>query len=80
MSKIEAILGSPPERERLEVHLFVEEGQWGEVNAESEKLMLEIYPKRNDGVWILELHDVLAALQRSKAKLEELYGGSKRDF
>ena len=74
MSKIDAVFGSPPEREGLVVQLFVEEGQWGEVTAESEKLMLELYPKHKGGAWVLDLDEVLKVLQISKQKLEESKG------
>jgi hypothetical protein len=74
MTRVEGILASPPNRNRLVVQLFTEDGQWGEVISTDDKmLVLELYPKAT-GSWELELDQVINALQLSKQKLIEIYG------
>ena len=75
MAKIDALLSSPPDREKLVVELFHgDEGQWAEVNIETGKLMLELYPRQAGGPWALELDEVIKVLQLARERLHDRYG------
>jgi len=61
---IEAIVGSPPEKEKLVVQLFVKNGgQWAEIDQEAGQLEIEIYPDPNGSTLrfgLAELENVIA--------------------
>lgn len=72
---IDAILGSPEEKERLEVALFdtVLNTQWGTVDVEAGSCMLELYPKASDKPIRVDLAEAIHVLTLAKKRLEETY-------
>jgi len=63
---IEAIVGCPPEKEKLVVQLFVKDGagdQWGEIDQEHGCLEIEIFPHPEGRAW----RSRLAELERSSS-------------
>lgn len=46
--------------------------QWAEVNAEGDRLMVELYPRRSGQPWTFDFDDVTAALLEAKRRLADL--------
>jgi hypothetical protein len=74
--KIEAILGSPPNRDELVVQLFLKDGgQWGEIYREHGRWLLELYPQHDGQPWRLDLEEARKVIDLSlhelKTRLEE---------
>jgi hypothetical protein len=67
---IEAIIGSPPERDGLVVQLFVKDGgQWGEVFEERGKYLIELYPRSDGQPWRLDCDELRTVLEASVREL-----------
>jgi hypothetical protein len=73
-NKLEIELSSPPDREKLVASILVEHQQWAEINAESEVLTLELYPRPDGQPWVFSLDDALGAIQEAKRRLVERLG------
>lgn len=76
--QIEAIIGSPPERDELVVQLFAKDGgQWAEAYREQGVYMVELYvagsPMR------FRLDEMISALGRSLDELRALDDPSRAD-
>jgi hypothetical protein len=54
--------------------ILVGHQQWAEINAESESLTLELYPRQDGKPWVFELDAALDALQQAKRKLIDRLG------
>jgi hypothetical protein len=66
-------LASPPDREKLVAPILVDNEQWAEVNQETDRLKIEIYPRRDGGPWVFDLEEVLESLAEASRRLR---GGS----
>ena len=62
-------IASPPDREKLVAMILVDNDQWAELNQESEKLTLEIYPRQDGKPWAIDFVDALQALQDARQRL-----------
>ena len=62
-------IGSPPDREKLVAELDVGNGQFAEVNHESEIPVIEIYPCRDGEPRILECRELIDAVNRALYRL-----------
>ena len=62
-------IASPPDRERLVAEIFYEDGQWAEINQESEALTVALYPRPDGKPWSFPLLDAVAALQIAAKRL-----------
>ena len=69
MGRFKIELCSPPDRECLVAHIFIDGIQWAELNQENEELSLEIYPRPDGNVWVIKHALVLEALHEAKARL-----------
>ena len=65
------IIASPSDREKLVAELIHGDEQWAEVHQESGDLTLELYPRRDGGLWSFALDEVLAALETARQRLLE---------
>ena len=73
MAELVVSLSSPPDRTNLVADIMINSVQVAEVNVESGRLEIEIYPNPNEEIWKLTLDDFLRALLESKRRLEERY-------
>ena len=69
---------SPPDREKLVAQIMIDHEQFAEINQESEKLVLEVYPRRDGMPWNLSLDDAMNSLVVAKARLAGR--GEQSDF
>jgi hypothetical protein len=65
----EIILASPPDREKLVAEISVGNEMWGEINHESDKFEIELYPRRDGEPWRFSLDEMLAALDAAIKRL-----------
>ena len=70
-SEIKINISSPPDREFLVAEIFVGNEQIAEINQESKKLEVEIYPRKSGDFWRINYEDLIKILQEAKRKLEE---------
>ncbi len=71
-NEIEAILGSPPERDELVIQLFARNGgQWGEVFREGDTFYLDLYCGEGGAAMRFRLEDLRIALEKSEKVLRE---------
>jgi hypothetical protein len=67
---IEAIAGSPPEKEKLVVQLFVRNGgQWAEIDQEAGPLEIEIYPDPKGKTLRFSLAELEQVIALAKTRL-----------
>ncbi len=70
--KIEAIVASPPEKEKLVVQLFVKGGgQWAEIDQETGELEVEIYPNSIEKTMRFKLEELEKVIALAKERLRE---------
>jgi hypothetical protein len=62
-------IASPPDREKLVTPIMIDSEQWAEVNQESERLQIEIYPRRDGQPWIFDFEQVVEALLEARRRL-----------
>ena len=62
-------IASPPDRERLVAPILIDDEQWAEVNQESDRLQIEIYPRRDGTPWVFDLEDVAKSLTEAERRL-----------
>ena len=62
-------LCSPPDREKLVVHVMIDDEQWLELNQENEELELEFYPRRDGQPWKMSFDKALHFLMASSVRL-----------
>jgi hypothetical protein len=60
---------SPPDRDKITASIMIGNEQWSEVNQESDRLQIEIYPCRNTGAWLFGFEETLEALIEAKKRL-----------
>lgn len=71
--KIEAIVGSPPEKQKLVVQLFVKDGgQWGEIDQETGELEIEIYARPDGKTFRFRLEDLEKVIALAKERLRQV--------
>jgi hypothetical protein len=59
----------PPEYEFLVAELHFEGEHFGELNTESGRLDLVLYPRASGQPWAMPLQDAIASLQEAQAEL-----------
>jgi len=62
-------IASPPDREKLVAPILVDNEQWAEVNQETDRLQIEIYPRRDGSPWVFDLEEVLQSLAEARRRL-----------
>lgn len=62
-------VASPPDREQLVAPILVGNEQWAEVNQETDRLQIEIYPRRDGSPWVFDLEEVLQSLAEASRRL-----------
>ena len=67
-------LASPPDRDQLVAEVFVGLEQIAELNAQSGKMTVEIYPRQNGSPWALNYSQFLQALTEAQEKLVNSLG------
>jgi len=67
---ISTCIASPPDREKVVYEIVINNEQFAEVNQETEKRSVEIYPKKDGAPWILELEELIDLLQKAKKNLK----------
>lgn len=73
---LEVFIASPPDRDCLVVQLFVKDGgQWGEIIKNGDNVTLELYPEPSDGVWRLDMSEVLHVLTLGQKELLDRCSG-----
>ena len=74
-SHIEAIIGSPPERDELVVQLFaLNGGQWAEIFRKHGTYLIELYGFE-DGPVTFGVDEFISAIQRSLVELKQRLEG-----
>ncbi len=69
-SQIEAMIASPPERDKLVVQLFSKSGgQWGEIFRERDDYFIDLFLAGPEPI-CLNLDSLIQALSRSKLELK----------
>jgi hypothetical protein len=69
--KISIRISSPHDRKKLVAEIFMNNYQFGEINNEENKLVIEIYPNNKNGNWKLNLSDLKLVLKEAEDKLKE---------
>jgi hypothetical protein len=69
MTIVEIDYGIYPDNEQLAAEIYFDYEHWGTITQEKGPLILEIYPKLDGGPYILNIEDVLSALQEAKLRL-----------
>ncbi len=62
-------LCSPPDRDELVAAIMIRGEQWAEVNRESGKLTVELYPRQDGAPWVFTFDEVIDALLAAKNRL-----------
>ena len=62
-------IASPPDCDQLVAMILFGNEQWAELNQESQRLALEIYPRQDGKPWVFELDEALKALSIAKERL-----------
>lgn len=62
-------IASPPDREKLVAMIDVNDEQWAEVNQESDRLQIELYPRQDGNPWKFDLTAATAAIEQAVARL-----------
>ncbi len=71
-NQIEAILGSPPERDELVIQLFVRNGgQWAEIYREGDVYWIDLYGSGGVTPLRFRVDEVINALTRSVNELRK---------
>jgi hypothetical protein len=63
------VVASLPDREKVVVELWCEDGNWAEINQETDNLLIELYPRRSGGPWSFTVDEVLDLLHASRQAL-----------
>ena len=71
MSNMRTCVASPPDREKLVVKIDCATEEWAEINQETGKLVLEIYPKQDNKPWVFDYEDAMKVLVLAKKRLRE---------
>ncbi len=75
MSDMITCVASPPDREKLVVKIQFGNEEWAEINQETDKLILEIYPKDGDKTWVFDYEETVKTLIDAKKHLKEVSSG-----
>jgi len=67
--KLTVDIASPPDRKRLVAMLLINNEQWAEINQESDKLTLELYPRQDGKPWVIDFDDAIQMLHTGKKRL-----------
>ena len=62
-------IASPPDRERIVAEIWLDDEMIAEVNAETEKLVVELYPRPDGTAWIVDFDDLERALGAARSRL-----------
>jgi hypothetical protein len=62
-------IASPPDRDKLVAMIDCGGEQWAEINAESEALTIELYPRQDGMPWVFSLSDATAAIEAARNRL-----------
>jgi hypothetical protein len=62
-------IASPPDREKLVAPIMLDGEQWAEINQETERLQVEIYPRRDGEPWVFDLEEVIEAFKEAQRRL-----------
>jgi hypothetical protein len=62
-------IASPPDREKLVAMVSCGSEQWAELNQESGRLTLELYPRRDGRPWEFSYDEAIAALKQARRRL-----------
>jgi hypothetical protein len=65
----EIILASPPDREKLVAQISKEQEAWAEINQESDRVEIELYPRQDGKPWIFPRDEMLEAIEIAKKRL-----------
>jgi hypothetical protein len=64
MSKLGAMVTSPPDRENVVFEIFYEDRQVAEISKEPGRdYEIELYPAANNGIWHFDLNEFKAMLE-----------------
>jgi hypothetical protein len=67
--KMSVDIASPPDREKLVAGIFYEREQWAEINQESGRLTLELYPRRDSKPWSFGYDKAIKTLVCARKRL-----------
>ena len=73
MDMIRITLASPPDRERLVAEVLVGSLQIAELSRDEESagaIKLEIYPRPDGSVWVVDADAFIAAIDEARARLQ----------
>jgi hypothetical protein len=73
--KMEILITSPPDRERVVSEIWGDDDQLAEVNNEAGTVSVEIYPRADGKPWVLAYEDLLKLLEEAR---EALMGNGPR--
>jgi hypothetical protein len=69
------VIGSPPDREKLVAELYDGNVQWGELQNETGRLILEVHPEPNGLFWEFSFEELMKLLQQAERELTGRTGG-----
>jgi hypothetical protein len=73
LEKFKIEIASPPDREKLVAMVSFENDQWAELNLEFEKMILEIYPRKDGKPWVFDFATALKVLHEAEQRLSVHY-------
>lgn len=71
MSSFRTCVASPPNREKLVVKIDSDAEEWAEINQETGKFIIEIYPKQDNKPWVFDYEETMKVLVQAKKRLKE---------
>lgn len=73
LNKLRFSLSSPPDREFLVADIFWGNEQIAEINRETGKLEIEIYPRRSGDWWKLNYEEFIKVIEKAKEELSQRF-------